>query len=32
MFFAEVEAIQVGEVRDALIYLGRTYYRLGDQS
>ncbi len=32
VFFAEVEAIQVGEVRDALIYLGRTYYRLGDQS
>ena len=29
VFFAEVEAIQVGTSEDALIYFGRVYHRLG---
>jgi len=31
VFFAEVEAIQVGDTRDALIYFGRMYHRLAHQ-
>jgi len=31
VFFAEVEAIQVGDTRDALIYFGRMYHRLAQQ-
>ena len=32
VFFAEVEAIQVGDAREALIYFGRMYHRLAQQA